>query len=169
MISCYDRQCCIRVPLYTYTGIDLCMCLMCLANERWRYNVTSSLIAWAHAQNDAWYIHMIKVIFIFYKFRQMIVLSIFREPILSVANIPSNLDLIHTIACSSITCSHQGGYWQWHPGSLIVPIQFTMCDQNSKTTPNWKRNGRILVIVLDYILTIWNLATIFVFGRREKS
>ena len=27
---------------------------MCPANERWRYNVTSSLIGWAHAQNAAW-------------------------------------------------------------------------------------------------------------------
>ena len=25
-----------------------------LANERWRYNVTSSLIGWAHTQNDLW-------------------------------------------------------------------------------------------------------------------
>ena len=25
---------------------------MCPANERWRYNVTSSLIGWAHTQND---------------------------------------------------------------------------------------------------------------------
>ena len=29
--------------------IILCMCP---ANERWRYNVTSSLIGWAHSQND---------------------------------------------------------------------------------------------------------------------
>ena len=43
------------------TGIILCMCNatwlwgigMCQANERWRYNVTSSLIGWAHAQNVA--------------------------------------------------------------------------------------------------------------------
>ena len=32
-------------------GITLCMCL---ANERWRYNVTSSLIGWAHTQKDPW-------------------------------------------------------------------------------------------------------------------
>ena len=25
---------------------------MCPANERWRYNVTSSLIGWAHTQKD---------------------------------------------------------------------------------------------------------------------
>ena len=31
------------------TGIMLCMCP---ANERWCYNVTSSLIGWAHIQND---------------------------------------------------------------------------------------------------------------------
>ena len=34
---------------------------MCPANERWRYNVTSSLIGWAHSQNHPWetsiYIH----------------------------------------------------------------------------------------------------------------
>ena len=24
------------------------------ANETWRYNVTSSLIGWAHTQNDPW-------------------------------------------------------------------------------------------------------------------
>ena len=33
------------------TGIILCMCP---ANERWRYDVTSSLIGWAHAQNNSW-------------------------------------------------------------------------------------------------------------------
>ena len=27
---------------------------MCPTNERWRYNVTSSLIGWAHTQNDPW-------------------------------------------------------------------------------------------------------------------
>ena len=32
-------------------GIILCMCP---ANERRRYNVTSSLIGWAHAQDDHW-------------------------------------------------------------------------------------------------------------------
>ena len=31
------------------SGIILCMCP---ANERWRYSVTSSLIGWAHTQND---------------------------------------------------------------------------------------------------------------------
>ena len=30
---------------------DICNC-MCPANERWCYNVTSSLIGWAHTQND---------------------------------------------------------------------------------------------------------------------
>ena len=34
-----------------YAGIILCMRP---ANERRRYKVTSSLIGWAHAQNDAW-------------------------------------------------------------------------------------------------------------------
>ena len=29
---------------------------MCLANERQRYNVTSSLIGWVHAKNDAWWV-----------------------------------------------------------------------------------------------------------------
>ena len=32
-------------------GIILCMHT---ANERWRYNVRSSLIGWAHTQNDPW-------------------------------------------------------------------------------------------------------------------
>ena len=32
-----------------HAGIILCMCS---TNERWRYNVTSSLIDWAHSQND---------------------------------------------------------------------------------------------------------------------
>ena len=32
-------------------GIILCMCP---GNERWRYNVTPSLIGWAHTQNDPW-------------------------------------------------------------------------------------------------------------------
>ena len=35
----------------TMPGIILCMCP---ANERRRYNVTSSLIGWAHTQNDPW-------------------------------------------------------------------------------------------------------------------
>ena len=34
---------------FTTSGIVLCMRP---ANERWRYNVTSSLICWAHTQND---------------------------------------------------------------------------------------------------------------------
>ena len=34
-----------------YTGIILCMRP---ASERRRYNVTSSLIGWAHSQNDPW-------------------------------------------------------------------------------------------------------------------
>ena len=33
------------------TGIILCKCP---TNERWRYNVTSSLIGWAHTQNNPW-------------------------------------------------------------------------------------------------------------------
>ena len=37
--------------LFDYTGI---MSHMCPANERRRYNVTSSLIGWAHTQNDPW-------------------------------------------------------------------------------------------------------------------
>ena len=36
-----------------YTGIILCMCL---TNERRLYIVTSSLIGWAHTQNDPYYI-----------------------------------------------------------------------------------------------------------------
>ena len=38
--------------LSSYPEAILCMCP---ANERWRYNVTSSLIGWAHAQYDPWY------------------------------------------------------------------------------------------------------------------
>ena len=34
------------------TWIILCMRP---ANERWRYNVTPSLIGWAHTQNDPWF------------------------------------------------------------------------------------------------------------------
>ena len=34
-----------------HSGIILCMHP---ANERRRYNVTSSLIVWEHAQNDLW-------------------------------------------------------------------------------------------------------------------
>ena len=34
-----------------FSGIILCMCP---ANERRRYIVTSSLIGWAHHQNDPW-------------------------------------------------------------------------------------------------------------------
>ena len=33
------------INMFTFTGIILCMCP---ANERWCYNVTSSLIGWAH-------------------------------------------------------------------------------------------------------------------------
>ena len=40
-VSFYDR----------YSGIGLCMHP---ANESRRYNVTSSLIGWAHTQNDPW-------------------------------------------------------------------------------------------------------------------
>ena len=32
---------------------------MCPANERWRYNVTSSLIGCAHTQNSPWYEELI--------------------------------------------------------------------------------------------------------------
>ena len=35
--------------IYIYPGIILCVCP---ANERRRYNVTSSHIGWAHTQND---------------------------------------------------------------------------------------------------------------------
>ena len=45
--SIYDKYIIISVP-----GIIFCMCP---ANERRRYNVTSSLIGWAHSQNDPWY------------------------------------------------------------------------------------------------------------------
>ena len=38
-------------PALYKSGIILCMRL---ANERRRYNVTSSLIGWAHTQNDRW-------------------------------------------------------------------------------------------------------------------
>ena len=38
-----------------YSRIILCMRS---ANERWRYIVTSSLIGWAHAQNDPWLLIM---------------------------------------------------------------------------------------------------------------
>ena len=44
----------------TYSGIIL---LMCPANERRRYNVTSSLIGWANKQNDP-------CIFIFYWYEE---------------------------------------------------------------------------------------------------
>ena len=43
---CYNSY---TVLLYCIPGIILCMHP---ANERWRYNVTSSLIGWAHAQNE---------------------------------------------------------------------------------------------------------------------
>ena len=36
-----------------YPGIILCMRP---AYERRRYNITSSLIGWAHTQNDPWYL-----------------------------------------------------------------------------------------------------------------
>ena len=36
-----------QFTLMNSTGINLCVCP---ANERWRYNVTSSLIGWAHIQ-----------------------------------------------------------------------------------------------------------------------
>ena len=39
----------VSVFLYLSAGIILCMRP---ANERWRYSVTSSLIGWAHSQND---------------------------------------------------------------------------------------------------------------------
>ena len=38
-------------PLKHSTGTGIILC-MCLANERWHYIVTSSLIGWAHTQND---------------------------------------------------------------------------------------------------------------------
>ena len=38
------------------SGIILCMCP---ANERQRYIVTSSLIGWAHTQNDHWKLVML--------------------------------------------------------------------------------------------------------------
>ena len=34
--------------------LDTCTMCMLPANERWRYNVTPSLIGWTHAQNDGW-------------------------------------------------------------------------------------------------------------------
>ena len=37
------------IDIYVYTGIILCMCP---ASERQCYNVASSLIVWAHSQND---------------------------------------------------------------------------------------------------------------------
>ena len=41
----------ITSPCPRYPGIILCMCQ---ANERRRYIVTSSIIGWAHTQNDPW-------------------------------------------------------------------------------------------------------------------
>ena len=38
-------------PQQRYSGITFCMCP---ANERWGYIVMSSLIGWAHAQNEPW-------------------------------------------------------------------------------------------------------------------
>ena len=42
------------VNSYGSPGIILCMCP---TNERWHYNVKSSLIGWAHTQNDPWKSH----------------------------------------------------------------------------------------------------------------
>ena len=58
-----DRSSCIgcqaRCPIgwckMCIPGIILCLGS---ANERWRYLITSSLIGWAHTQNDPW-IHML--------------------------------------------------------------------------------------------------------------
>ena len=42
--------------LVLLSGIILCVCP---ANERWHYNVMSSLIGWAHAQNYPWECFMV--------------------------------------------------------------------------------------------------------------
>ena len=43
-------HCCILLELKLTQG-SFCVCV-CPANKRWRYIVTSSLIGWAHSQND---------------------------------------------------------------------------------------------------------------------
>ena len=40
--------------LARWTGLAGIILCMRPANERWRYNVTASLVGWAHAQKDPW-------------------------------------------------------------------------------------------------------------------
>ena len=52
IFCCYSSVIWSNAFVYQGTaGIILCIHP---ANERWRYNVTSSLIGWAHTQNDPW-------------------------------------------------------------------------------------------------------------------
>ena len=78
IIKSIYSQYCFQYCIFTLVLVkreELCMCISCIscagiilcmlpANERWRYNVTSSLIGWPHTQNHPWYVYQRKKIWI---------------------------------------------------------------------------------------------------------
>ena len=57
----WERYLVLYIYLSIYILVVIIMCatgaILCMrpATEKWRYIVTSSLIDWAHTQNDPWY------------------------------------------------------------------------------------------------------------------